>query len=145
MRDFSRALFFLIRSLFAKCFSTRPGGRFCGCSSGSFVSETGVRSHIFHVPSLFSSILTTASIIILTHQMRISVVTFLTIHKVMALTFTNHYFVTTPTLSGFKIYIHLQSSQRMTFDSTPPTITSSDFSGLLCVGHMISGVESFGL
>jgi len=33
----------------------------------------------------------------------------------------------------------------MTFCSTPLTITSSDFSGLLCVGHTLSGVESFGL
>jgi len=64
--DFSRALFFLIRSLLTKCFSITPGVLGSGgCTSGCFVSVRAFKPTICHVPSLFSSILTSASIIML--------------------------------------------------------------------------------
>ena len=154
---FSRALFFLIRSLFSKCFSIIPG--FGGCSSGGFVSVRAFKPTICHVPSLFSSILTSASIIIF--QSRWVVLMFWSLTKWIS-TFCQDYILVAEIRvliipdwdsnhskftewTNHSIVSHRQSSQRITFDSTPATIISSDFSGLLCVGHNKSGELSRGL
>jgi len=169
MRDFSRALFFLTRSLFLKCWSTLSkcfsiergwcAFGFCGCSSGGFVSMRAFKPTICHVPSLFSSILTSASIIILqpcgvvlmfwrfakwigafcqdyilVTEIRVFIIPYGDSNHSKFTEWTNH-----------SIISHLQSSQRIDFDSIPSTITSSDFSGLLCVGHISSGVSTRGL